>query len=118
MIKPGLATSSISFDVEYFNPNKKGGKLKEAEGEAWLDSNYLGHFRVDTLIDIPGNANFIIPVRLDVDMKYFVKYSMTGFKNEDILVTIKGKARVGRGGVYKRFPINYEGKQNLGELMK
>jgi hypothetical protein len=116
--KLGLGSSQVGFDVEYFNPNNKGGKLKEASGDAWLDSNYLGHFHVDSLIDIPANANFLIPVKLDVDMKYMLKYSLTGFKNEDVLVMVKGTAKVGKGGIYKNFPINYEGRQNLALLVK
>ena len=71
----------------------KGGKLKDASGDAWLDSNYVGHFHVDSLIDIPANANFLIPVKLDVDMKYVLQFSLTGFKNEDVLVTVKGTAK-------------------------
>lgn len=116
--KIGIGSSQVAFDVEYFNPNNKSAKLKEASGEAWLDSNYLGHFHVDSLIDIPANANFMIPVKLDVDMKYMLRYSLTGFKNEDVLVTVKGTAKVGKSGIYKNFPINYEGRQNLAELMK
>ena len=116
--KLGLATSEMTFDVEYYNPNKKGGKLKEAQGEAWIDSSYLGHFIVDTLIDIPRHANFVLPVKLSMDMKYFLKLSMSGFKNEEVLVTIKGNARVGRSGVYKKFPINYQAKHNLAQLLK
>jgi len=118
LIKAGLAMSSVGFDVEYFNPNKKGGKLKEAEGDAWIDSVFVGHFRVDTLMNIPGNANFTIPVKMEMDMNSFLKLSLAGFKNEDVPVRIKGVARVGRGGIYKKFPINYEGKQNLVQLMK
>jgi len=116
--KLGLSASQMTFDVEYFNPNKKGGKLKEAQGEAWLDSNYLGHFFVDTLIDIPANATFIIPVKLNLDMKYLLKYSLGGFKNEEVLVKVTGTAKAGRGGFYKKFAINYEAKQNLAELVK
>jgi HSP20 family molecular chaperone IbpA len=70
------------------------------------------------LIDIPANANFLIPVKLDVDMKYVLQFSLTGFKNEDVLVTVKGTAKVGKGGIYKNFPINYEGRQNLALLVK
>ena len=44
--KMGLTTSLMTFDIQYFNPNNTRARLKEAEGEAWLDSNYLGHFHV------------------------------------------------------------------------
>ena len=116
--KLGLASSEMTFDVEYYNPNKKGGKFKDAQGEAWIDSNYLGHFIVDTLIDIPGHANFVLPIKLNMNMKYFLRLSMSGFKNEEVLVTVKGNAHVGRSGIYKKFPINYQAKHNLAELLK
>lgn len=116
--RPGLTKSLVTMDVEYYNPNKQGGKLKEAQGEVWVDSSYLGHFHVDTLINVPPRANFTVPAKLDVDMKYLLKYTMTGFKNDEVLLTIKGNAKVGKSGFYKKFSINYEGKQNLGALMK
>jgi LEA14-like dessication related protein len=116
--RPGFNKSLVTFNMQCFNPNNSKAKLKEAEGEAWLDSNYLGHFYVDTMVNIPAKSNFTVPVKLDVDMKKMLVYSLTGFKNEDVLVTVKGKAKVGKGGFYKKIPISYEGKQNLGTLIK
>jgi LEA14-like dessication related protein len=116
--KLGTSLSMMTFDMQYFNPNKSRATLKEAEGEAWLDSNYIGHFHVDTIVSIPANSNFTVPVNLDVDMKYLLKYSLLGFRNEEVLVTVKGKAKVGKGWIYKKFPLHYEGKQNLAELIR
>ena len=116
--KLGLSSSIMSFDMQYFNPNNRKATLKEADGEAWLDSSYIGHFRVDTIVNIPARSNFTIPVKLEVDMKYLVQYSLYGFKKQEVLVTIKGKARVGKGGMYKSIPLQYEGRRNLAELIK
>jgi hypothetical protein len=114
--KVGAGKSSLTFNIAYFNPNNIKARLKSAEGDAWLDSTYLGHFFVDTTIDIPANASFIIPARLDVEMKNMLKHSLSAFLNEQVLITIKGKAKVGKSGIYKKFPLLYEGKQNLAEL--
>ena len=116
--KLGLNSSLMTFDMQYFNPNNRKAKLKEADGEAWLDSSYVGHFHVDTIVNIPARSNFTVPVKLDVDMKYLLKYSLFGFKNETVLVTVKGNAKVGKGGIYKKIPLQYEGRQNLAELIK
>src|SRR5450755_3940068 len=60
----GFKESILNLDLIYFNPNKFRVKLKEAEGDAWLDSNYLGHFIIaDTLIHIPAAADFRLPVK-------------------------------------------------------
>jgi LEA14-like dessication related protein len=116
--KAGKGRSLMTFNMSYFNPNHTGGRLKEAEGDAWLDSTYLGHFYVDTIVNIPPNSNFIIPVKLDMEMKNIFRHSLAAFLNEQVLITIKGKAKVGKGGFYKKFPLHYEGKQDLAELFK
>jgi LEA14-like dessication related protein len=117
MGKMGIGQSTITLDMQYFNPNHSKAKLKHAEGDTWLDSTFLGHFHVDTAISIPANSNFTVPVQLDVDMKYILKYAAAGFQsNQDVLITIKGNARAGKGGFYKNIPLNYEGRQNLSKL--
>ena len=114
----GLKSSLMTFDMHYYNPNNRKARLKSAEGEAWMDSSYIGHFHIDTIVDIPAKANFILPVKLDVDMKYLLNYSLFGFRNEEVVVRVKGKARVGKGRFYKNIPVDYEGRQNLKELFK
>ncbi len=116
--KVGLSTSLMTFDMQCFNPNNTRAKLKEAEGEAWLDSNYLGRFHVDTTVQIPAISNFKVPVKLDVDMKFFLNYTLFGVQDKEVLVTVKGNAKVGKSGIYKKIPLHYEGRKNLAELIK
>ena len=99
-------------------PNNTRLKLKSAEGEAWLDYNFLGHFTVDTLIKIPANDLFRLPVKLKIDMSKIVQSSVLAFLNPEVLIKVIGKARVGKGFVYINYPIKYEGKQNLRQLLK
>jgi LEA14-like dessication related protein len=116
--KPGVKQSLVTLDMQFFNPNNSKAKLKSADGEAWLDSNYVGHFYVDTTIVIPPKSNFTIPVKLNVEMKNMLIYSLGGFKNEDVLVTVKGKAKVSKGLFSKKVSLDYNGKQNLAGLVK
>jgi len=108
----------MTLDMAYFNPNNINARLKEAEGEAWMDSTYLGHFLLDSAVNIPANADFVVPVKLDVEMKNILKHSLAAFLNEEVLFTITGKAKVGKNGIYRKIPLHYEGKQNLQELFK
>jgi len=110
--------STMTLEMAWFNPNNITARLKEADGEAWMDSTYLGHFYVDTVMTIPANSNFIVPVNLEVEMKHILKHSLAAFLNEQVLITIKGRAKVGKGGIYKNIPLQYEGKQHLQELFK
>lgn len=114
----GVQESFVTLDIRYLNPNGFKGRLKSAEGDAWMDSIYLGHFTVDTLVHIPPNSEFLVPVKLMVDMKQMLKHSLTAFLKEDVVLKITGTAKAGKSGFYKNFSLNYLGKQNLSELFK
>jgi len=116
--KLGLNESTLNLDILYSNLNNTSLKLKSAEGEAWLDNTFLGHFTVDTLIKIPANDLFRLPVKLQVDMRKILQSSLLAFLNPEVVIKVNGKARVGKGFVYINYPIKYEGKQNLRELIK
>ncbi len=116
--KFGLSESTLSLDLRYFNPNKFRVKLQKAEGDAWIENNFLGHFSMDTLIHIPARGEFRLPVKLQVDMAKIFKNSLVAFLAKEVVIKVEGKARLGKGFVFINYPIRYEGKQNLGELLK
>lgn len=116
--KFGLSESSLTLDLYYFNPNNTRLKLKSAEGEAWIENNYLGSFSMDTLIHIPAKGDFRLPVKLQVDMGKIFKNSLLTFLSKEVTIKVEGKARVGKGFIYINYPIRYEGKQNLEKLLK
>jgi LEA14-like dessication related protein len=116
--KVGMEESILNVDILYTNPNKTRLKLRKAEGEAWIDNNYLGHFTMDTLIAIPSRGDFVLPVKLQIDMKKILTNSLVAFLANEVTVKVEGKARVGKGFLYINYPIRYEGKQNLRELIK
>ena len=91
--------------------------MKESEGDAWMDGNLLGHFTVDTLVTIPANDNFNLPVKLKVDMKKIFQNSLTAFLAREVMIRIEGKAKLGKGGMYIRYPIRYEGNQKLDKIL-
>src|SRR5689334_10518588 len=64
IIKPGFIKSTVRINVRYYNPNRFNAKLKEAQGEAWIDNIYLGTFQVDSLIQVPALNEFVVPVDL------------------------------------------------------
>lgn len=116
MGKLGFGESVVALNIKYFNPNSFNAKLKEAEGDAWMDSSYLGHFKVDTLVPVPASSEFTVPVNLRVDMKFILLNSIALLKKEEVFVRIDGTAKAGRHGFYRAFPLKYEGKQNLAKL--
>ena len=116
--KFGLSESTLSLDLHYFNPNKFRIKLKSAEGDAWIENSFWGHFTVDTLIHVPANGEFRLPVKLQVDMGKIFKNSLVAFLAKEVVIKVEGTARLGKGFVFINYPIRYEGKQNLEKLLK
>jgi LEA14-like dessication related protein len=114
----GIEESTVTLDIRYHNPNNFKGLLKQAEGDAWMDSTYLGHFIVDSSVHIPANSEFLVPVKLAVDMKKMLQHSLAAFLNENVLLKITGQAKAGKSGFYRNFSLNYQGMQNLRELFK
>jgi LEA14-like dessication related protein len=114
----GLNESTLNLDLHYFNPNKSKLKLKQAEGDAWLDGNLLGHFTIDTLIKIPANGDFRLPVMLEMNMKKLLQNSTALLLKNEVTLRVEGKAKVGKGAIFINYPIRYEGKQRTEDLMK
>jgi LEA14-like dessication related protein len=116
--KLSLGSSNVTLDMRYMNPNNFNATLSSAEGDAWMDSTFLGHFVVDSSVAIPSNQEFLVPVKLAVDMKKVLQHSLTAFMNPQVTISITGTARAGRNGIFKNFPIRYSGKQDLSKIFK
>lgn len=116
--KLGLQQSTLNLDLLYFNPNRSGLKLKAAEGDAWIDGQFLGHFSLDSQVVIRGNSNFRLPVTFRAETGRLVKNSLLALLGQQAVLKVEGKALVGKSGVFIHYPIRYEGKHNLSELLE
>lgn len=116
--KLGMKESTLSLNLYYFNPNNSKLKLKEVKGDAWLEGNFLGSFSMDTLIHIPAKDSFYLPVKLKVNMGKLLKNSFAALLGNEVILKVKGIAKVGKSFVYINYNINYEGKQNIAALLK
>src|SRR5262245_37876847 len=106
-------TSTLSLNVRYYNPNNRNLQLKDAVGDAYVDSLYLGHFSMDTVIKIAKNADFIVPVLLRANMKNIYQNAASVFLNKEFNIRLEGQCKVGRGSIFIHYPIHYQGKQSL-----
>ena len=120
MGKVNLGKTDITFHVKFFNPNSFNAHVKHAEGDVWLDSSYLGRFTVDEKVLIPAKKEFVVPVKLSMDMKQFAMQSlrfMGPVEKKEVFLKATGTLRAGRNGFYKNIPLNYEGSQDIEKLM-
>jgi LEA14-like dessication related protein len=109
----GNNAGQLSITLDYFNPNDKAVKLKEAQGDVFIDGTLLGHFTADSLIKINRLSDFSVPVRMSVVMDILAKQSMKALLNPKVLLKIVGKARVGKGAFFFNVPIRYEKETEL-----
>ncbi|HEU4576100.1 MAG TPA: hypothetical protein VFS36_13940 [Chitinophagaceae bacterium] len=112
----GLNATTLSLNLHYFNPNRRDLKLKESEGDAYIDSIYLGHFILDSMVTIPATADFTVPISLQTDSRNLLKNTMSLLLKKEVTLRLNGSCKIGRRGIYFRYPIRYEGKQSLASL--
>ena len=109
----GLTKSVLSVDLIYYNPNNFGIQLKYADLDIFINDNFLGHTIMDYQINIPKRAEFSLPLKVDVDTKNTLKNVLMTLLNKEVTVRVTGKAKLGKGNVFKLFDVNYEGKQTF-----
>lgn len=105
--------ASVKMDLEYFNPNPYGLKLKNVNCEIFVDSALVGTYTLDTLMQIGARSSFTVPAHLQVDLQQLYKNGLNFLFNNSVLIGAKGTTKVGKGGFYVTIPFSYEGKEQL-----
>lgn len=114
----GTSGSLLTLDMKFFNPNNSGVKLKKVDADVFLNDSILGHFRVDSLLRVKRKAEFILPVKLPIDLKSMLNYSLMMLQNQPVIIKVNGKAKLGKGFIYIKYPIFYEGSHAISDFMK
>jgi len=109
----GFTTSVITVDIIYYNPNNFGLELKRTDLDIFIDNNYLGHTGQDFQIHIPKRGEFVLPIKIEVDMKNAYRNALPALLGQEVMVKVTGKVKLGKANVYKSFDVNYEGKQRF-----
>ena len=111
--KLGFDKSTISMDLEYYNPNNFGMQLKRTDLDIFINGNLLGHSFTDSLLKIPRNTSFLIPIKFNVDMQNVFKNAYTAMTGKEVLIKLTGKIKIGKGNVFMSLPVDYESKQTF-----
>jgi len=111
--KLGFDKSNISMDLVYYNPNNFGVQLRKVDCDVYIEDQFLGKYQLDTLMSIPRKAEFVLPSRMEVNMKNMLKNTFTAIFASEVTVKVKGTTRVGKGGFFINVPVNYEGKHKF-----
>ena len=109
----GLEKSTVSMDLVYFNPNNYGVDLKHIDCDVYVDHNYLGKYILDTTMHIAKRSEFVVPSRMNVNMKNLFKNALTSVFSQELLLEVNGTTRVGKAGIYITFPFTYSGRHKF-----
>ena len=102
----------IGMDVQFYNPNKFGMMMKDADIDLYLNGHLVGNAKLASSFDVPGHDTFLLPVNLKADLKEVLPNALAILVNKKIEVELKGKVMAGKG-VFVSLPIHYKGEQEL-----
>lgn len=106
--------SDISAELKFYNPNPYQLRLKYAEMNFYLNDQYFGRSVLDTMMIIPKADTFLIPVAIKgIQLKKVLTTGLGALLTNEFTVRLNGLAKIGKAGIYFKFPIQYEGKQKL-----
>jgi LEA14-like dessication related protein len=113
ILTAGFNSSTVSLDLQYYNPNHFGMQLRMADIDIFINDNLLGHSSLDTLIQIPRKDTFTLPIKVDVDMHNIFKNALPTLLGREVTVKAIGRVKVGKANVFISMPVNYEGKHTF-----
>jgi LEA14-like dessication related protein len=107
--------AAIVANLRFYNPNNYGLSLKNGNLDAYVNDKYLGKASVDERIAVPPSNSFILPVTINIDMLHVLKdaFDLLSLQKNDVLLRLQGVISAGKGGVYFRVPVTYEGRQKI-----
>lgn len=111
--KIGLSETVVTADLKYYNPNSYALSLKHADLDIAINDRPVGKSILDTLISIPRQDTFYLPVSMKVNVKQLFNNALSLLLNNEIDVKVTGSVKLGKSGVYFNMPVNYSGKQKI-----
>lgn len=103
----------VGMDVQFYNPNKFGMTMKDADIDLYINGKLVGHAMLEKSYTVPGLDTFLLPVNLKADLQAILPNAIALLADKKVDVALKGYVKAGRG-VFINIPINYKGTQELG----
>ncbi|WP_276132885.1 LEA type 2 family protein [Polluticoccus soli] len=108
-------TPDVGMDIQFYNPNNFGLKLKDADINVFINEREIGKTTITNSFDVPANDTFLLPVRLRANLGNIFANAYSILSNKEVDVRLAGYVKAGKG-IYLNVPINYRGRQRLNVL--
>lgn len=112
----GFSQTTLAAELAYYNPNNFSLELKRTDVDVFVNNQLLGHSLQEIQLKVPKRGTFIIPVKLDLDMKNLLKNGLSALTGKEVDIRVVGKVKVGKAGVFKTFPMDYRTVQKINWL--
>jgi LEA14-like dessication related protein len=104
-----FTNSKISFGIGIFNPNAFDIRVNHLRADVELAGAHLGNYEMDSLVTLPGNQSFILPVELVVKNGTLISNMLGVLAGDSIAYSLAGKVKAGRKIGMTEIPFTYSG---------
>ena len=111
--KASFGKNIFNAQFEYQNPNNFKLVLNKLDCDILINDQVFTKYTLDTNFNIPANANFILPARMEVELSLLLKNSVDILFNKPMKIGVKGSATLSKGMYTKTIPISFETTQKL-----
>ena len=109
-VKPlSFTNSRVSFGIQVFNPNNFEVRVNHVEADIKLAGSRLGNYQMDSLLTLPANQSFVMPVQLVVKNGSLISNILSVMAGDSLPYTLAGKVRAGRKIAMAEIPFSYSG---------
>lgn len=105
--KLGVKENIFNAQLECFNPNNFGVIIKKIDCDVFVNDQKLTHYLLETNIEAPATAKFILPARLEIALSTILSHSVDLMFNKPFKIAVIGNATVSKGIFTKNIGINY-----------
>jgi len=105
--KLSLKENIINAQLNCYNPNGFDLELKKIDCDIFVNDQKLTHYLLETPINIPSSANFILPAKLQIGLNSILNHGVDLMFNKPFKIMVVGNATVSKGFFTKTIPINY-----------
>ncbi len=103
-----LNQAAIQVNLRYFNPNRFGIDVKETNLNLYLNDRFVAVADQPNKTQIPRESDFIFPIVAHFDPIKVLGPALTSIFNKKNKIGIQGSAKLGKGGVYIKVPVQVE----------
>jgi len=115
LAKPADGYINSTMDIIMYNPNSLGVKLSESYFDLYLNDQLVGNSVQASIIDIPRNADFAIPVLVKIESKKLdlLSNAMDVLMGKKMKLKMIGYCKVKKMGIFVKIPIEHEQEEKL-----